>query len=99
MITTDEYMRAERDVTLREWRRGWRVHALVYVVVNTGLAALNVALVTATDASFIWFPFPLVGWGIGLTLHYLHGVRRADRTLRRRQLAIEEHAEATRRAA
>jgi hypothetical protein len=99
MITLEQYEQAEREMTLREWRRGWRLHATVYAVVNAGLIALNVALIASTDASFVWFPFPLVGWGIGLTFHYLHGVRWAERDIRRRQQSIERHAEGVRKAA
>jgi hypothetical protein len=62
MITVEDYQRAERDLTLREWRRGWRLHAVVYAIVMTGLTLLNVLLVAYTDADFFWFPFPLIGW-------------------------------------
>lgn len=99
MVTTDQYMRAERELTLRESRRGWRVHAAIYAVVGAGLVALNVALVATTDAWFYWFPFPLVGWGIGLALHYLHGVRWAEREIRARQATVERYAEETKAAA
>jgi hypothetical protein len=92
MITVEDYQRAERDLTLADWRRGWRIHAAVYAVVNTGLTVLNVLLVVAGDAGFLWFPFPLVGWGIGLAMHYLHGVRWAEREVRARQARIEERA-------
>ncbi len=93
MISAEDYQRAERELTMREWRRGWRIHAAIYAVVMTALTALNVALVLTTDADFLWFPFPLVGWGIGLTMHYLHGVRWAEREIAARQARVVEHAE------
>jgi len=99
MVTTDEYKRAEREVLLREARRGWTIHLAVYALVNAGLIALNLVLVTTTDASFIWFPFPLTGWGIGLTGHYFWGVRGADREITERQDATERRAESLRSAA
>lgn len=99
MITTAAYQRAERELTVREWRRGWRIHAAIYALVMSGLIALNVLLAVYTDAGFFWFPFPLVGWGIGLTMHYLHGVRWAEREVRARQEQVERHAERTIRAA
>jgi hypothetical protein len=98
-VSADDYKRAERELTLKEWRRGWMVHAAIYAVVMSGLVTLNVLLALYTDASFFWFPFPLVGWGIGLGMHYLHGVRRAERELERRQERVERHAQETRRAA
>jgi hypothetical protein len=96
MITVEDYQRAERDLTLREWRRGWRLHAVVYAIVMTGLTLLNVLLVAYTDADFFWFPFPLIGWGIGLTMHYLHGVKWAEREITARQAQVSERAELTR---
>lgn len=99
MISTAEYRQAELDLTVREWKRGWRIHAAIYAVVMSGLVALNVLLNVYTDAGFFWFPFPLVGWGAGLALHYLHGVRWAEREIRARQAQVERHAERTTRAA
>ena len=99
MLTTDQYKQAERDVILEESQRGWRLHAVIYLLVNAGLIALNLAVIDVTETNVVWFPFPLVCWGIGLTFHYLHGVRWAERELRGRQDVIEEHAETTRKAA
>ena len=94
MISAEEYERAERELTLAEWRRGWMIHATIYAFVTTGLVVLNVLLVAFTETSFYWFPFPLVGWGIGLAMHYLFGVRRADTEIRARQARIERLARA-----
>jgi 2TM domain len=92
MITAEEYKQAERGLMLSEAKRGWQIHAAVYALVITGLTVLNVLLVVFTDASFFWFPFPLVGWGIGLAAHYRFGVREADREIATRQQKIEQLA-------
>jgi len=42
-------------------------HLIVYVLVNAGLAALNLM----SDASELWFLYPLFGWGIGVAAHGL----------------------------
>jgi 2TM domain len=89
MLTAQEYEQAEREFMLQEAQRGWRIHASVYALVNAGLIALNLVLVAYTSANFLWFPFPLVGWGIGLAMHYHFGYRHADRLIERRQHAIE----------
>jgi len=44
---------------------GFYIHALVFVLVNLGLVAINLA---ATPHR-LWFVFPLFGWGIGLLAH------------------------------
>ncbi|MQA03822.1 MAG: hypothetical protein GEV07_14225 [Streptosporangiales bacterium] len=86
------HLPTERELNLNDGRREWRIHAAVYAVVMTGLIGLNVALLAATSASFFWFPFPLIGWGIGLTAHYLHAVRWAEHDIRTRQQKIEQLA-------
>jgi 2TM domain len=92
MLTTEEYLQAEFDYTLAEARRGFKMHAAVYAVVMTGLITLNALLIAFTDANFPWVVFPVVGWGIGLTFHYVYGFRRAGGEIRARQTKIEDFA-------
>jgi hypothetical protein len=94
MTTLERYEQAELALTRAEWRRGFMIHAAVFAVVMTGLIVLNIVLVLTTTEGFIWVVFPLVGWGFGLVMHYVHGVRRADQHVRERQLRIERLAEA-----
>lgn len=42
-------------------------HLLTYTAVNAGLMALNLFL----SPERLWFYWPLLGWGIGLTAHGL----------------------------
>jgi hypothetical protein len=93
MITVADYERAELDFSLREMQRGWKIHAAVYTVVITGLTVFNLVMVAQTEDDFLWFFFPLVCWGIGLTLHYLGVTRWGARDIRRRQASIEREAE------
>ncbi|TAF78725.1 MAG: hypothetical protein EAZ54_08900, partial [Curvibacter sp.] len=44
-------------------KMGWYIPALVFVLVNTGLAALS-ALQGQN-----WAVFPAIGWGLGLAVH------------------------------
>ena len=60
---------AERLLERRARRRvgiktGFYIHALVYVLVNLSLFALN-----AYAGSRPWALFPLLGWGLGLAIH------------------------------
>lgn len=57
------------DIETRARRRvgiklGFYTHAVVFVLVNLGLFALN----TATGGAR-WSHFPLWGWGLGLAIH------------------------------
>lgn len=59
----------DRDVEARARRRvamrtGWYTHALVFVLVNAALIALN-----ATTGGYRWSTWPLLGWGLGLAIH------------------------------
>ena len=92
MLTADEYRQAEFGYTLAESRRGWKIHAAVYAVVMTGLIVVNALLIALTDADFPWVIFPLLGWGIGLTFHYIYGYRRAGSEIRARQAEVEKYA-------
>ena len=46
---------------------GWYVHAAVYVVVNLFLFALSVY----TSGGRPWSVIPMLGWGLGLGLHWI----------------------------
>lgn len=62
--TTDQerYERARQRV---EILRGFYGHAVVFVIVNLGLAAYNLTL----DPDRLWFIYSFAGWGIGLVAH------------------------------
>ena len=92
MVTADEYMRAEHDLMLDEARRSWWVHLTVYLFVNAALMIINTLLVVFTGADFIWFPFVLVGWGIGVSMHYIFGFRHAEEHIEHRQQMTALHA-------
>jgi hypothetical protein len=95
MLTPEQYRQAEFGYTLDESKRGFKVHAVVFALVMAGLIVLNTLLISQTDADFPWVIFPLVGWGIGLTLHYFYGYRKAADEARARQLKVETYAERT----
>ena len=56
-----EAMEYVRDI------RGFYVHALQYVVVIAGLAAINLF----TSPGYLWFLWAALGWGIGVAVHGL----------------------------
>ena len=94
-ITLEDYKRADRQLERQDARRGFTIHAIVYALVMTGLIILNLTVAT----EFPWALFPLIGWGIGLTMHYLFGLRWADQAITDRQARIQQRAAATKRAA
>jgi 2TM domain len=94
-ITVADYKQADQQLECEEARRGFTIHAIVYGLVMTGLIILNLTVAT----EFPWAVFPLVGWGIGLTMHYLFGLRWINTAITDRQMRIEQRATASKRAA
>jgi hypothetical protein len=82
--TLTEYQSAERELVTREAHAGFRNHATVYAVVIPILALINILAVP----EFFWFEFPMLGWGLGLLLHYRLGVRGAAEQATRHQALV-----------
>ncbi len=64
MQSQEAYERAKKRV---EAKIGFYVHLAVYVVVNVLLTFINLS----TSRQYLWFQWPLIGWGIGLFFHGL----------------------------
>ncbi len=87
-ITLTDYERAEAEIRAREGRMSFNIHAAIYVLVNIMLIAINLMFVP----QFLWFFFPLIGWGIGLTMHYLFAVRFVESQTEDWQARVEHRA-------
>ncbi len=51
-------------------RKSFIVHFVLYVFVMIGLGAINLTYSPDT----LWFIYPLIGWGIGVAMHFLFSV-------------------------
>jgi hypothetical protein len=60
-MNDDLETRARRRVGMKI---GWYTHALVFVLVNAGLYAIN-----TFTGGYRWNVWPLAGWGLGLAIH------------------------------
>ncbi len=58
----DAYQRAKKRA---EAKIGFYVHLAVYTAVNILLIIINLS----TSPQYLWFMWPLFGWGIGLFFH------------------------------
>jgi hypothetical protein len=58
MEETERYERARARV---QALGGFYVHAAVFVLANLGLFAINLL----TSREYLWFVWPLLGWGFG----------------------------------
>jgi hypothetical protein len=66
MTLSDEEARLRRLAERRVHAKfGFWIHALIYVLVNTGLIAINLV----TSPRLLWSLYPALGWGVGLAAH------------------------------
>ena len=62
----EEYRRHRREKIDAAHRKGFEIHATVFVAVQLML----VAIWALTGAGYPWFLWALMGWGVGLAAHY-----------------------------
>jgi hypothetical protein len=54
----------------RHRRKGFQIHATVFVAVQLLLVATWALQWQLDGTSYPWFVYPLLGWGVGLAAHY-----------------------------
>jgi hypothetical protein len=86
-LTVAQYEEAELEMHQRPSRAGFVIHALIYVVAQAAFVTINLI-----NDEVIWFPYVMIGWGIGLLLHFLTGVRWTVADLRHHQEVVEKRA-------
>jgi hypothetical protein len=62
---TDQNERREAAIRRLKAKRGFTVHAAVFVIVNI----LLVAIWATSGGGYFWPIWPFLGWGIGLAFH------------------------------
>ena len=63
MNQEDQYRRARKRVNAK---KGFYRHFSVYLVIGIFFFSLNMI----TDPWDVWWPFPMLSWGVGLAIHY-----------------------------
>ena len=92
-ISLEEYKKAYGEIVSEEEKIGFSVHLVVYVLVNAMLIAINF-IYSPED---IWFFYPLFGWGIGISIHYLFGVHWIQKELTEKEAKAEYKAREVKR--
>jgi hypothetical protein len=87
-VTLERYKEVYRDMMIRRERKAFTIHAIAYTIGNSALIAINLLFVP----QFLWFVFPLVGWGSGLAIHYYLGVHTAPRRIEKDEIMAENMA-------
>ncbi len=87
-ISLEDYKKAYREMKIEEKKRGFIIHLIVYVLINIGLVILNLLV----NPEAIWFFWPLIGWGIGIAMHYLNAIRWIEKNLKEKEAIAEGRA-------
>ena len=77
------YQKAKRRV---EAKVGFYIHLSVYIAVNLLLIIINLT----TSPEYLWFKWPLMGWGIGLFFHAIGVFVSSGRSLVTEQMIEKE---------
>lgn len=62
MDEQERYRKAKERV---EELKGFYIHAAMYLLVNAALVVINLV----TSPEYLWFVWPLLGWGVGVGAH------------------------------
>ncbi len=87
-ISLEKYQQTELKMKASQAKKGFKINLTAYAAVNSLLITVNMLTLPA----FPWFVFPLCGWGFGLTMHYVFGVRLLSKLVRAEQAKIEQAA-------
>jgi hypothetical protein len=63
----------------------FRVHLINYLVINTILAVINLIF----TPEYLWFKWPLLGWGIGLVFHVIRVAYSGNSSMKERMIERE----------
>ncbi len=66
-------------------KKGFSIHFIAYALVNALFIAINLTF----DPKTLWFLYPLLGWGSGISMHYLFSVRWIEKELKERETKAE----------
>ena len=92
MDERDAYEKARKRV---EAKIGFYIHLGIYVAVNILLVIINLL----TSREYLWFKWPLMGWGIGVLFHGLGVfVLSKESSIKERMIRKEMEKEAQKRS-
>lgn len=61
----DEQTKYQEAKNRVEEIKGFYFHLISYIVVNAVLVVINLL----TSPEYLWFIWPIIGWGVGLVIH------------------------------
>lgn len=87
-VSLQDYQKAYRLIRTKEERMAFAAHMISYVMFSIAFVVVNLTI--TPDA--IWFPFPLVGWGLVVVMHFLFVFKWLDKELVAKEKLAEKLA-------
>ncbi len=84
-FTLANYQMEYRKMRMGQEKIIFNIHLTAYIIVNALLTAYNLLSVP----TLYWFVYPLIFWGIGVTVNYTFCVRRFEKRLKAEEAKIE----------
>jgi hypothetical protein len=84
-VTLELYKKVYRGMIIRREKKAFTIHTIAYAIGNSILIAINLLFVP----QYLWFMFPLFGWGSGLAIHYYLGVSSAPLRIEKHEMMAE----------
>ena len=89
MQNLKKYQSAFREIQKKQHKKGFIVHLIIYCVINAFLIYLDFS---NQGNQFHWSVFPLFGWGIGLTTHFVIVYKMFGKIMRKKEEEAEKLA-------
>lgn len=86
--TLDEYKRLIREATVADQMKLFKIHIVIYLVVNIIWLAMNATGSIRIDPMWAVYYSP-VGWGLLVIVHYWFFVRGAENLCKMREEMVE----------
>ena len=68
----EDFKKAWLELELEDAQKSFLIHLAIYIAGNIFLALVNLYF----SPEYIWFIYPLGGWGIGIVTHFVFTRRR-----------------------
>jgi hypothetical protein len=85
--TLEEYKRLFREAHVEDQMKLFRLHLIIYLVVNAIWVALNYMYVLPEYRWLMYYP--LIGWGLLVVVHYWFYIRNAEGLCKLREEMVE----------
>lgn len=88
MDISNHYRQAYREVLIKDRKKGFKIHLLVYIIFNIAMVIFNLSMTPEVK----WFIGALLGWGSGVLSHYIFSVALVERVIDKIESEVDAKA-------